>query len=310
MKQRIYSTYVSRGLHSNDVLNAAFGYLIKNQKELVSVFKGSTKICFITDRNAEVPKFRIPLWVGKDAQNNPHKDTNYLIVDMRSQSNSEQQLTRTFAALTAGWEDEAINETYQTFTPLPLRTFAMWISRNLSVRFNLSLEEQNSIAIYSALYYLCLGSSVGELFNTRNEAKTIDRIAKATNLPATKVQELCAATDSDLFGDDDEPTSIYVLIALLQSISPQTRDVVTLPSLLAVTNRVWVGDNGTTLCTAALEYPPIFLALVYCAVKDSSYNQTTLAKLLKEFLLLGSQREQAATYIKVVEGSMKQYLTK
>lgn len=310
MKQRISTTYVNRGYHAADIKNAAMTYMLKNQAALVPAFKGTTKICFISGRDADVPKFRSPYWIDKADDNNPHKDTNYLIIDMRSQTNSEQALTRLFATLTAGWEDVAVNETYQTFTALPLRTFAQWVARSLSVRFDFSLEEQNRAAIYAALYYLCLGSSVTELFNSRNEAKTVAKLAAATNLPATLVQEVCANTDSDLFGDDDEPTSIYVLIALLQSISPQTKAVVSLPSLLAVTNRSWVGDNGPTLCTLALEYPPVFLALVYSAVKDNSYQQTTMAKLLKEFLLLGSQRDQANTYIRVVEGAMKQYLAK
>lgn len=304
MKQKLNETFVGRGLNSPKSIEESMAYLMRNQDGLLPVFKGTSKVLLINDKQAPLPKFRCPIWVDKDNPINPHKDTNYVISDIRDLRSGDVDLIKTLCVLASGWEDEAVDELYVGFTILPHKAFTQWIARNLSVRYNLDIYEQNRVAVYAALYYLLLGRSLNELFNTRNEGATVQRIAQASNCPASLITEILQETKTDLF---DDYSGFYLLIELCKTISTRLKDTLTRETLFAVTTRVWLGDLGPTLCTLALEYPPAFIALIRAAIKDNSYNNTTLHKLLKEYLLMGSGRDMGNTFLTSVNQAIAQY---
>lgn len=303
MKQKLNTTFTGRGVNSPKAIGDAFLYLMQNKDQLSSVFKGSTKILLISDKGAPIPKFRCPMWIDKEEERNPHKDTNYIIADIRDLRPGDMDLVSTLCMLAAGWEDESVDELYNSYTILPHKTFTQWIARQLSVRFNLDLHEQNRIAIYAALYYMLCGRELSDLTNSRNEGATVQRISQASNCSVAMVTELLQETDLDIF----ENQGIPLLIDLCKRVSPRLEKIMSRETLFAVTTRVWLGDLGPTLCTLALEYPPALIALVRAAIKDNSYNNTTLHKLLKEYLLLGSGRDLGQSFLGSINQVLRQY---
>lgn len=304
MKQKLNETFAGRGLNSPKSIEEAMTYLVRNQDTVFSVFKGTSKILLINDKQSPLPKFRCPMWIDKDASINPHKDTNYMISDTRDLRGGDVDLMKAFCVLAAGWEDETVDELYVGFTILPHKAFTQWIARNLSVRYSLDIYEQNRVAVYAALYYLLLGRSLSELFNSRNEGATVQRISQASNCPATLITEILQETKTDLF---EQYSGFYLLIELCKTVSTKLEKTLSRETLFAATTRVWLGDLGPTLCTLALEYPPAFIALIRSAIKDNSYNNTTLHKLLKEYLLMGSGRDMGTTFLTSVNQAIAQY---
>ena len=305
-KKSINDTFIGR-TYLPARLAEIFDYLIQNRDVGVPYLQGRSIIYDITERQARFPKFHLPYYLNKESQLSFNKSQDIIIIDNRTPNIDDDKIKTLLAKLEAGWSDDYMNLNYLNTTHLPLRAYTSWISRKLSTRFNFDPKEQNSTAVIAALFYLLQSKSVEELFDGNNLHLTINQIEKATSISKTFIVEFLETFEAESITHPSKnvPPTLKELVNALQNVSPRLKETIQLNSILAVFNHDWFGQSGPLFTTLALEHPPMFLTLLYTSVNNQTYRNSTFSKLVKEYILMGRNKELGERFIKVMNSQLQ-----
>ncbi|WBF04773.1 hypothetical protein [Erwinia phage vB_Ea277G] len=178
---------------------------------------------------------------------------------------------------------------------LPMAVYARWLSGLLSTRCNLDAAVQAQVLLLAAFYYCCQHIEKDRLTEKQCEAFCL-RISRALRVnPSDVIRFLSQVNYMDNLGEfcDELKARVY----------SKSLSIVDSRFIYTITMTSWFGGtDARALIAAALEFPPVFIALVLAAGKEPLYRKTTLSEIVKR----EGRQHNYAQYAHIVEGLLRE----
>ncbi len=222
-----------------------------------------------------------------------------LFSDVRIRSNTEYNLALDRLIFSLDWQialDErrdSLNFFKNNFN-FATMIFSKWINRLLTQRFNLYPNESLAVEIICNFYYQSLYESFDQYKNDENDHKFLIHTIKNTNAQESTVREIFNKLGK-MNGVDDLCSNISTILenVKLEGLNSAV--------LITIVGNSWFGLNAKEMLAVALEYPPIFIPLVYNAAKEKTYKHTYLADVISHFAKAKDMREFLMNYKSLVD---------
>lgn len=275
-------TTINQGIDQKKIISEIKEYLIRHDyKDSDSQFiKIQTELHddFLVLGLAEGPHIQ-PKPFDTPIQFN-HGDDTFTIVDMRNSTRWDRVENRPVinnanvfkrdvirTLLEATWTTDGPQDIlnlghYQTLT------FSLWISEMIARRFALDAGQQVKIQLICAFYYLCLFSTEAR-FDPRRATMII---SKATRYHADYILEH--------IGELGYISNLEALIkTIIDQVQTERLAGFDIQVLIALLSGSWFGPQHSILVGIALEYPPVWVTLLYLGLTDRATRVSGIAKL-------------------------------
>ena len=154
---------------------------------------------------------------------------------------------------------------------LPVSLYAKWISENITRRFGLNPQDQLTLAILAAFFYL------GQF--TNDQAPDIRELQRLCGIISKSVY-VNAETILSVIENLDYISSIDTFCTIAKEITGNVRlDGLNTGVLMSILGNTWYGTNNVELTAVAIEFPPAWILLTYSSYVDRSYKNTGIAKM-------------------------------
>lgn len=272
-------------------LTKAFNTLDSNAPDLIPTGHGSEDlragIYELLPSNKSIPIFSLPTPFSLTVQSSDEPQA--ICVDVRGVTRMTPAGTVTItnptdyaflmdlALLTNHWNQEKfLSPIASTNKTILTKLFTRWLGGSLVTRLNIEPSLQVQVNIIVAYYWLCLNNG-GEDFrdDTSKLRLTARTISDAIGAQSNYVTELLEKLEV--------MTTIDELINQLREHSGSSRfDSLTAGFIFTLIQYSWYGANPIQVCSTALEFPPIFIGMVYHAATKDGYSKTPIGRLLKD----------------------------
>ena len=263
--------------------------------------EGDVKPVFITgkyDSEAAIPLFDHPMIIKYEGVEYLCTDLRLCLskqasddqpVEQRIRVRSEYNLAKSRTALNLAWLNED-RDTLKTSMNFSSRVFGAWIADLTARAHTLDFGDQTRMAILATLYYQTLFAQgvAGDQISEDNIRRMAVHSIGATGAPS---KEVFAVADSiKEFGGINgfcaavrgfEPDGKTPLATpIFDNVRLKNFSATDLYNLLANT---WFGTKAKALIGVALEHPPTWMAILYSAMDDRSFNKSTIAQLAERY---------------------------
>ena len=175
------------------------------------------------------------------------------------------------AALSLQWAQGTVGR-LRDMSQLPLAIYANWFGAMMSVRFGIDAGTQLKISILAAVFYL----------NQFCEGEPDER-EKAFFVVA--IQRACGYRVSDIQPVVDNHGFIQDIEHLCESIREYTQKVqledLNAATLVATAGGYWYYNHGREAIAVALEYPPLWLQIVFQSITDRGFKKARLTTIVE-----------------------------
>lgn len=175
-----------------------------------------------------------------------------------------------------------------------ISVYATWLAEIFARRFGLDAEQQLRITVIAAYYYLCQFTE--DSYIDARRAVTV--ISRACNINAMFAMQ----TLEDVTYIANIEDLIKVITETLRSDRLQGLG---LQVLLAMLSGSWFGPNNAMLVGMAVEFPPVWNALLYLSLTDGIHRNNGIAKVA----LRRARDTMARDYIAATSKMIKEELT-
>lgn len=281
MFKSVYETTSGSAFFNKDLvkrlnLARAEGTLVKE------VVKGVYDLLALVDtgpRSKDIPAFEHPVQI-----NEPGRPT-YWVIDLRpyaskikankdvipEEGNINLLVKRTL--LEMYWNKFGSKQLAHA-GDLPLVVYARWISGLIGIRCHLDEGSKQKVMILSAYFYLCQHTPTEDMTPKTEEAFAL-KIARSFRLQPNEV--LSFLKDVPYIG-----TLSQFCTALQTHVYDKSLGVVDTRFLITITMTSWFGGaDARSLVAAALEFPPVFIALVLAGGKEKLYRKTIISEIVQ-----------------------------
>ena len=167
--------------------------------------------------------------------------------------------------LACAWAEEKYASLYSL--ELPHHAFAEWLSSAIARKFGLNMSEQAQLFVLSALYYT-------HRFTDTFTQEDVDKLQLRLQ-GQVFVQDLLRSV-ADNAG---ELNDIQQFCQACERVTGSARlRGFSYPVLINTIARSWYSLQGETFAPLALEYPPIWIAMVLGSVNTRSFKTTAVAQ--------------------------------
>lgn len=178
---------------------------------------------------------------------------------------------------------------------LAMVVYARWVAGLLATRCNLDAAVQAKVSILAAFYYCCQHIEASQLTDKQHEAFAL-RISRALRINPSDVTTFLAPV-----GYINDLTQFCE--TLKSQVYSKSLAVVDNRYIYTITMTSWFGGpDARSLIAAAVEFPPVFVALVLAAGKENLYRKTALSEIVKR----ESRQHNYAQYAHIVEGMLRE----
>lgn len=175
-----------------------------------------------------------------------------------------------------------------------IQVFATWIAEMFAKRFALDAEQQVRISVLAAFYYLCLFVDA-ERADLRRFIPVIGKVTQ-TGVPFV----MDTLSNVEFIGDVQQ-----FLDTVKTTLETDRLEGVEIDILITMLAGSWFGANNSVLVGIALEYPPVWNALLYLSLTDRTHRASGIAK-----IALRRERDQIAReYVSIVSRLLMQEST-
>lgn len=224
-----------------------------------------------------IPVFNYPLVVEHNHEKHVVVDTRNLLSrqttgTLRARRSDEFQAKVILAQLALDWSHGEQQRIF-SINQMPLAVFSGWLGEVIGKRFALNAMSQMQVSILAAIYYINLFSDASQV-EAREGAAMLATITRACGWRAGDVITILEA---------------YPVISTLEEFCEfarnHTQDV-HLQDLNTITLQgsvggYWYGNAGRESIAVALEYPPMWLSLVFQAITDRSFKKAGLTTVVE-----------------------------
>lgn len=158
-------------------------------------------------------------------------------------------------------------------SPLPLVIYSHWLGETVAKRFSLDARQQLQVSVFAAILYL-------NCFWDKTEASSED-----TAYLLSAITRTCGFRHSDVVDIVETHPIIRdvqefcdVVKAFTQSVRLEDLNPAT---LYGVVGGSWYGNAGRELITVALEYPPVWLTLLFQAISNRGFKKAGLTQIVE-----------------------------
>lgn len=175
---------------------------------------------------------------------------------------------------------------------LPAAAYSMLISQSLQRAFMLTPSEAVIINMVAAYFYYCLFEEAENFAEQRD--KVVLKAAQASKTSAEDIYRVMEGIDH-----------IEGLQDFAEALKTCTGSVrlnhFTFATLLQFVAGNWIGHGSREMLGAALEHPPSWIAMVYGAVQEATYQRTSMGKIV-DVLSRGNAGEQFVKNVNMLTG--------
>lgn len=155
---------------------------------------------------------------------------------------------------------------------IAIKAFAKAFSENVGRRTKLDITSMMYIEIVAGYYYCCLHLRE-DLFDDGDKMKLIKRVSRSLGYPESTVES--TIHDVPYLGSIESLTQAIATSGrsvILEKINPGY--------IYTLLGGLWFGPHAREVAAVSLEYPPVFVAMVYMITIDKSYRKTILSNIL------------------------------
>ncbi len=251
----------------------------------------SESVIFVTPLAEKVPVFVMPV-TSVEYGERKLNDNGAVFMDARSFMRREQRSDTGFVVanqmqadffsrmgdLTALWiKDVTVREDFMRTSDLPAQVYISWLSQSIANKLGLDLDVAREVQIITGVYYAQRFFSPEEVLSERGREKVVKLIQRWTRAP---IQLITAIVD-----DLPYMSLLEEYVAALHTHFAQNTRIsqINVGFLIMTLGRSWFGYGAQEIAAVALEYPPVYLALVEAACNGKVWRKTHLGKLVERF---------------------------
>jgi hypothetical protein len=212
-------------------------------------------------KDEDVVFFDARSFVGTDSQGG-----------MRVRDEIELQARTVQAQLALDWH-HGYQARVRDLSPLPLMLFAHWMGETIARRFAIDARQQLQVSVFAAIFYL-------NCFWDKTEASSED-----TAYLLSAITRGCGYRHSDVVDVVETHPIIRDVEELCDAIKSFTQSVrledFNPATLFGTVGGSWFGNAGKELITVALEYPPVWLTLLFQAVTNRGFKKAGLTQIIE-----------------------------
>lgn len=175
-----------------------------------------------------------------------------------------------------------------------LKAFTSWVSSALALRLSLDFGQTSMLRALTTIYFLQLHEAVDSHTTPLEQDRIMVRAARA--LAGVDPVTLHAAV-----GEVPPLESISDFVAWVKKVMNSPRVEQLTVGFIYIALGASYGPAYREAVAIALEYPPMFIAMVYSAVNDRGYSKTGLGKTVERVISRDNHKE----FIKNVNNLIK-----
>ncbi len=268
-------------------------------------------VFFVTPLAERIPAFTMPVtsveyasrklddggWVFMDARSFMRRDRNSgsgTVMANQFQADFWQRM----GDLTALWVKEpTLREDFLRVGDLPAMTYISWLSQSIAQKLGLDMEVAREVQIVTAVYYAHHFFEADEALSEKGKAKILKLVSRWTRAPIPLIEQVGSDLPYMTLLDD------YIK-ALHTHFAHNTRiSQINVGFLIMTLGRSWFGYGAQEISAVALEYPPIYLALIEAACNNKVWRKTHLGKLVERFAI-GRVAQEFGRSMEVLAGQV------
>lgn len=184
----------------------------------------------------------------------------------------ELQARTVQAQLTLDWH-HGYQARIRDISPLGLQVYAHWLGETIAKRFALDPLEQLQISVLAAVFYL------------NNFWDHTDATSQEIGYLQSVITRVCGYRHSDVTEIIENHPIIRNLEEFCDAVKTFTQSVrledFNVATLAGAVQGSWFGNLRGEIMTIALEYPPVWLTLLFQAITNRSYKKTGLTQIVE-----------------------------
>lgn len=179
------------------------------------------------------------------------------------------------AQLTQVWNTN--NYKLRQFSPVPLILYSTWTAEAITRKLGLDPASQLYLTIVFGYFYFT--RFIGVDLPTLEKQKFVIQLSRALKYDTLLVEDTIKRVGDAKF------ETLHDLVNFIKQDNFNIRlDKLQLKDVYAVLNIGWFGGpNAREQVDVSLEYPPLFISMVYQAVTNRSYNKTPLSQIYQRY---------------------------
>ena len=175
-------------------------------------------------------------------------------------------------------------ETLANAHTLPASVYGRWFSQGLTHRLGLSADEQITVTVLATCFYLNAFYHEEALNNPEMADKRLLQLSRLCYSTPEQIAHL-KPIFSELVTLED------LIDHLKESIDNPRIDLLSYGLLVGILTYGWYGANGKEIMAVAMEFPPIWIAVVMTALTSRVAKNSPVTRLLTPFTRKGVDQD-------------------
>lgn len=245
--------------------------------------EGNTPIYLLLDKRSKVPPFHHPVVVD-------YEEHDYIVFDVRTMAKPDENkiidVTEPFTFKVLNYctsimgtylNDSNWNDLYSLTGNLSMFVFITLFKDSITRRLGLDPLTSIKVATVAGLYYWCIHNKTTDL-EEKDIVKISTKISKTMGYPIVQVIDLL----SELRYMHNLESFMYVIKSVGENSRLDELNLSLLLGILSSNNGLRV-NNAKEAMLVALEYPPMWHALVWSVIGDRGFGRSNIANILKDY---------------------------
>lgn len=282
MNKTAYDTLLLKGKKMDKTESQVRQAIIRGELSLLEETEKG-KLYAITDK-LDIEPFNYPLYFEMDGRGI------CTVIDLRTHARGVR-LEGNYPAIIPGSTAEQLffaaklqqvwctdNYKLRQFSLVPLILYSSWTAESITRKLGLDPASQVYLTIVFGYFYFTRFSGVD--LPTLEKQKFVIQFSRGLKYDTTLVEDNLKRVGEAKFED------LHELVNFIKQDNFNIRlDKLQLKDVYAVLNVGWFGGpNAREQVDVALEFPPLFVSMVYQAVTNRSYNKTPLSQLYQRYM--------------------------
>lgn len=160
---------------------------------------------------------------------------------------------------------------FLNMSPVPMRIFSRWLTESVSRRIGLDYDAVPRYLVYASWYYVCQFFEESQMSDDFRMI-AINKISTQGKLPRNIVAFMLM--DAPFIKDITEFVEHSQTVVGADQLS-----LVDVKTLITLAGSAWFGQNAKEAGGVALEYPPMFLSMLYGSLGNRAYRNTAIGNI-------------------------------
>jgi hypothetical protein len=153
-------------------------------------------------------------------------------------------------------------------SPVPMRIFARWLTESVARRIGLGYDAVPRYLVYASWFYFCQFFEESQMSDDLRMI-AINKISSQGKLARNIVSDVLA--DAPFIKDVDK------FVAHSQDVvGADELSLVDVKTLITLAGSAWFGQNAKEAGGVALEFPPMFMSMLYGSLGNRAYRNTAI----------------------------------